>query len=399
MPQEENIPVWAREDAMPPAGPGEWGWVDRKGKVESFSSMDELEQAIIRDAGARIDLVWTPASPYLVVPEEIPQLHRALKEARLRWADWEIGEGKTQTLLFLGVIAIMLVIHRDEPARLLKSPTMGIALLLMFIFGLLPWHQGRKRRQRARLWAAGEMAEDATELRFETWLDHQKAPYTDFLIGAITLVGIAQLLCRSHGSISVVLPPSIAAAGLLKTDHHATDWWRLFTAPFLHGHPIHWLMNVSSLRYLGKRLECFARWPHLLLVFIFSAWLGGEASCYFVAQPSIGASGGIMGVLGFLLVFEFRHRALIPQSSSRRLLAGLFLTLGIGVVGFHFIDNAAHIGGLLAGVVYAIAMFPASVSARRPQMTFVDRVLGVVAVAVVALTAVFAIYRIFFVKL
>ena len=150
----------------------------------------------------------------------------------------------------------------------------------------------------------------------------------------------------------------------------------MFTAPLLHGGWIHLVMNGAGLLYLGKRLEVFARWPHLPLVFLFAAAVGGEASARFIAAPSVGASGGLMGWLGFLLVFETLHARLVPRSARRRLLAGLALTGLIGLVGYRYIDNAAHLGGLLAGMTYAAIVFPRSASFHRPVSNRTDLIAG-----------------------
>jgi membrane associated rhomboid family serine protease len=168
----------------------------------------------------------------------------------------------------------------------------------------------------------------------------------------------------------------------------------LFTAPLLHGNLVHFLMNAAALLYLGKRMEVFARWPHVPLVFLFAACVGGEASARFLTAPSVGASGGLMGWLGFLLVFEWLHRRLVPRAATRRLLAGVVLTALIGVIGFRFIDNAAHAGGLLAGMLYAVIVFPKSSSPQRPASTVTDRIAGGLAFAAIAASALFAIVRV-----
>lgn len=383
---DADLPVWARADAFSEAGPG-WGWVDRKGRRVACGSFDELARAIIKDAGARVDLVWTPDAPGFVLPEEIPALHPALREARIRWAAWEIEEGKRQMLMFGAAVVALMAWNGFKPARIMASGSTGLALLLFLILGFIPWYQGHKRQKKARIWAAGEMAADAPVLRFETWLSIQKSPATRLLLGLMALAGLVQVLVE----IREPLPrATFWMAGLTKSAGAATDWWRLLTAPFLHGHWIHWLMNASALAYLGKRVEVFARWPHLVLSFLISAWIGGEASARFTQGTSIGASGGLMGLLGFLLVFESMHRRLVPESARRRLLAGVLLTAAIGIVFSRIIDNAAHAGGLVAGMVYAALVFPPSSSPHRPRTTTVDVVLGGAALGLLVCSAVLA---------
>jgi membrane associated rhomboid family serine protease len=83
-----------------------------------------------------------------------------------------------------------------------------------------------------------------------------------------------------------------------------------------------------------------------------------------------------MGLLGFLLVFETRHARLVPRTSRRRLMAALIGTALIGVVGVKFIDNAAHAGGVVAGMLYAFVVFPRSESVARPQLSTTDRLMA-----------------------
>lgn len=387
---DADLPVWARADAFSEAGPG-WGWVDRKGRRVACAGFEELARAIVKDAGARVDLVWTPDAPGFVLPEEIPALHPALRAARIRWAAWEIEEGKRQMLMFGAAVGVLLAWNGFKPAKIMASGSTGLALLLFLILGFIPWYQGRKRLKKARIWAAGEMAADAPVLRFETWLAIQKSPATRLLLGLMALVGIVQVIIEWRSTLPSQLGMiTVDRAGLTKVAGRAEDWWRLLTAPFLHGHWLHWLMNASALAYLGKRVETFARWPHLVLSFLIAAWIGGEASARFTQSPSIGASGGLMGLLGFLLVFESMHRRLVPESARRRLLAGVLLTAAIGIVFSRFIDNAAHAGGLVAGMVYAALVFPPSSSIHRPRTTTVDVVLGGAAQGLLVCSAVLA---------
>jgi membrane associated rhomboid family serine protease len=389
MTTDAELPVWARPDAFPAAGPG-WGWVDAKGRRVACTDFDDLARAIVEDAGARVDLVWTPEAPGFVLPEEIPALHSALREARIRWARWEIAEGKRQMGIFAAAAAVVALFHLVQRDRLLSSGTLGLALLLFLILGFIPWYQGRKRLKKAMQWAAGEMAADAPVLRFEAWLAWQKAPATRFILLLMVLVGLVQMYLEIRSPLPFGI--SVAEAGLTKHGHGVTpgESWRLLTAPFLHGHWLHWLMNASALAYLGKRVEVFARWPHMALTLLLSAWIGGEASARFMEKPSVGISGGLMGLLGFLLVFESLHRRLVPESARKRLLAGVVLTAVIGYVFRDFIDNAAHAGGLIAGMTYAALVFPKSSSPHRPRTTSPDLAFGGAALGLLAASALLA---------
>lgn len=366
-------------------------------------SKESLIAAIRDDREAGVALIWMPGTSHMILPEEMPEATEAVLASRrrraadeledshgkLRWFGWLLG-GLTLYMLYQGwKLAPQSVPLAERLGWVLRaafnSMSMGITLLMFLIFAFIPWYQSHKRLKELSRWTGGDIAAIVPALRFETWLEWQKAPVTRCLLVLVALVGIAQMMPGD----------SMMAAGLIKDrylQHH--EWWRLLTAPFLHGHPLHFLMNAAALVYLGKRVEVFARWPHVPLVFLFSACIGGEASARFLAAPSVGASGGLMGWLGFLLVFESLHRKLVPRTARKRLLAGVFLTGLIGLVGYKFIDNAAHAGGLIAGMFYAVVVFPRSESAMRPSTTVTDRVAGLLALAVLALSALSAIWLI-----
>lgn len=372
--------MWARLEAFPNA-PSGWGWADRKGGQHPVESLDALADSIRSDRSSAVDLVWTPDQPCMVVPEQVPLLFHALFAARRRWAAADLDHGKGQLKLFgFGVLAMLAYTYYLDHA-VHTSANVGLALVLFVMFALIPWYQAWKRSRELHDWTPATMASSVPVLRFETWLDLQKSPATRLVAALMVLVGAAQL----------VFPDSIGHAGLNKTAYHQGETWRLLTAPFLHGGLLHWFMNMGALLYLGRRVEVFARWPHVPLVFLFSAWVGGEASARFVAAPSVGASGGLMGWLGFLLVFETLHARLVPRSSRRRLLAGILLTAVIGLIGYKFIDNAAHLGGLLAGMAYAAIVFPTSSSAHRPLTTLTDKIVGILAILAMVSSAVLAV--------
>jgi len=395
-----EVPIWARKDAFPKAPPG-WGWLDPKGRRHACESAAALISAIRDDRDARLLLAWTPEQEHMVLPEEVSGAEDAVLASRkrlaaddlldsqekLRWFGWLLG-GLAVYMLYQGwsfAPGIAAPAERLGFAlrAMLTSMSMGITLLMFLIFAFIPWYQARKCLREFGKWTADDIATSVPILRFETWLQAQKAPITRLLLGLIGLVGLAQLLPGD----------SLNAAGLVKAAYQQGQWWRLFTAPFLHGHPLHFLMNGAALLYLGKRVEVFARWPHVPLVFLFSACVGGEASARVVSATSVGSSGGLMGLLGFLLVFESLHSRLVPRSSRRRLLAGVLLTGLIGLIGYRFIDNAAHAGGLVAGMFYAIVVFPKSASPNRPNSTVVDRVAGIAALAMLIAAALFAAMR------
>jgi hypothetical protein len=90
----------------------------------------------------------------------------------------------------------------------------------------------------------------------------------------------------------------------------------------------------------------------------------------FIFKPfdvtSAGASGALFGLVGILFVFGIKFRKELPEGFKRAFGTGLlpmiFLNLFIGYVGRGFIDNAAHLGGMLSGALLALV-----VNYRRPD--------------------------------
>jgi membrane associated rhomboid family serine protease len=399
------MPVWARDTAFPEAPDG-CGWVDSQDRRHPCANLTALTEIISTDQGASVTLVWTPENPRMVLPEEVASLNDAVAKSRNRWVRADLEEYSSRLWRGIGFFALIFawvfyrqislisktssfgVIDQTLVAikRTLNDSVIEIGALMLAMFVVIPWYQARKRYHELGKFSTPEgLAESVPTMRFETWLERQKAPFTRLFLGLMIVVGLAQFLPGDGWK----------AAGLMKDAYRGGDWWRLFTAPFLHGNPIHFAMNAAALLYLGKRLEVFARWPHLPLVFIFSAIIGGQTSAQFLpAVPSVGASGGLMGWLGFLLVFETLHARLVPRSARRRLVGAVFLTALIGLLGHRFIDNYAHAGGLVAGMIYAAIVFPKSSSAYRPRSTMTDRIGGTLAFAICIASAGFAIWKI-----
>lgn len=386
-------PIWARSDLFPSAPEGDWGFQDRLRGPTVVASEEELAELLRKDVNESIGLVWTPQGRNLEVPEAVPCLQAALKESRIVAAVSQLrhaaGQLRFGLLLFVGFQAYTIYeLHQAMPGAswmmLWKAlwhsmaPIMGMLFLLMFF--AMPWYDCRKRYHEVKSWTPEAMREAADLARFEIWLAWQKNYATRVLMGIIAVAGALQVISGKP-----------KAAALMLGDE---ERWRLLTAPLLHGHELHFFMNALGLLYLGKRIEALARWPHVVMVFLFSAWLGGEASLLFSLRETfppnepmyaLGASGGIMGMLGFLLVFEWRHARLVPRSSRRRLLIALIATAVIGLVGIRFIDNAAHAGGLLAGMIYALVVFPRSESVMRPRASWFDKLAATVCFGVLGI--------------
>jgi membrane associated rhomboid family serine protease len=158
------------------------------------------------------------------------------------------------------------------------------------------------------------------------------------LVSAISAVWVVQILTGN-------LPRSIAIAGLIKPAAKAGQWWRLLTGTYLHGSLLHFWGNMAALRGLGGTIESYDRRLRVPLVYLASALGGSIVSTIVIAKTSVGASGGIMGLCGYLLVLASRQPHVAPAWIRSWMLAAFGGTAALGLFGFFFIDNAAHIGG------------------------------------------------------
>jgi membrane associated rhomboid family serine protease len=135
------------------------------------------------------------------------------------------------------------------------------------------------------------------------------------------------------------------------------EWWRVFTALFLHANLLHLGMNGAGLWLFGSAVEkTMGRW-RFLLVFLLAGALGNLLSASLARYDvAVGASGGIFGVIGAFAVAVWRLRSPMYFALRRRLLffLTLMVTADFTIGGLEpQIDNLAHVGGFVAGILIA----------------------------------------------
>jgi rhomboid protease GluP len=172
------------------------------------------------------------------------------------------------------------------------------------------------------------------------------------------------------------------------------EWWRLLTAVFLHSGLMHLTMNMAGLLCTGPTVERVYGSRRFLLLYLGAGLIGSALSLHFSAQhgTAVGASGAVFGVAGALLVAALRHRRFLPTMLSFYTLAGIGLLLLDGMLrgfGSGRVDNAAHVGGLLAGCLLALIL-PERISGRGSASQARHRTLAAGA-AVLAATVLLAV--------
>jgi membrane associated rhomboid family serine protease len=152
--------------------------------------------------------------------------------------------------------------------------------------------------------------------------------------------------------------------GLVKTG----EWWRLVSSVFLHVGPLHLLFNMYALYLFGAFVERLAgRWE-MFVVFIVAGICGSAASTWLHSPPlSAGASGGIMGLIGAAIVMAVTFPT-IPKD-VRKVYVFNFIFIAVVQLLYGFvepnIDNFAHAGGLVGGVMVGLLLRPPELEGRR----------------------------------
>jgi rhomboid protease GluP len=139
------------------------------------------------------------------------------------------------------------------------------------------------------------------------------------------------------------------------------QYYRLLTSMFLHLGILHIGVNAYSLYIIGPQTERVYTTPRFLALYFISGLAGGVASYAFSPNPGVGASGAIFGLVGGLAAFYYTSRKLLGEISRQQLgslITVIMINLFIGFSSGGLIDNYAHIGGLLGGLLVGWLLAP-----------------------------------------
>lgn len=176
------------------------------------------------------------------------------------------------------------------------------------------------------------------------------------LLGIIAVVFAVETILGGSTETEVLVRMGAKVTPLIA----AGQYWRLFTAMFLHIGFLHVMLNGYALVVIGTELERFVGWQRFLAIYLLSGLAGSLASYAFSPNLSAGASGAIFGIIGALAAFFLLHRNQLGAWGQRRLANIAFLIVINIVLGLTQprIDNLAHMGGLLAGLGLGWALAP-----------------------------------------
>lgn len=149
------------------------------------------------------------------------------------------------------------------------------------------------------------------------------------------------------------------------------EFYRLFTAVLIHGSLIHLFVNMYSLNSIGTEIEYVFGKKNLITIFVVSGLFGNFFSYflsiwsfseglmipYGISHITVGASGAVFGLLGYLLNKKLNERKSMMEGKFINIeMNSLLIVIVLNIlIGFSVpnIDNSAHLAGMIAGFLLA----------------------------------------------
>jgi membrane associated rhomboid family serine protease len=316
-------------------------------------------------------------APQITAEEYLADQKRSIRKK----AWWGVGIGGFLVAVHLGWLLIFGLLGAKLDLSILFRSIFFIIGLFVFVAGLFGLYY-------ARTLSLKDIIPSPEAIEFARRSEATTPYYTVILIGSIVAVFVAQ--------ISAGLEESIVAAGFVKPDFiEKGEYWRILTGGALHGGLLHIYFNSQALYGFGSLMEFLADRAHVAVVFLLAVLGGGFLSLVFMPEAtSIGASGGIMGLIGYMSIYAYRRRAQLPPDFLKNMLINIGFIAAFGVIAYQLIDNFAHLGGFVVGAIYGMVQIPSDLTADPRRTNSIINVLGIIAIAVYIAEAVFAIFRI-----
>ncbi|MGV3621693.1 MAG: rhomboid family intramembrane serine protease [Archangium sp.] len=182
-----------------------------------------------------------------------------------------------------------------------------------------------------------------------------------WLTSGIIMLNVAIFLLTTEGGVLQLDDKVLHGAKVGPLILDLGEVWRLFTANFLHHDALHIGLNMFVLFNVGYVLENTYRTLDYIWLLVFSGIATMATSLLFNDSITVGASGIVFGCMGGVVAFGLRYQKQLP-ALYRTLLsnAAIPIVLGLLLIGVtsQGVDNGAHFGGLLAGLVTGFFLRP-----------------------------------------
>ncbi|MFN8595606.1 MAG: rhomboid family intramembrane serine protease [Anaerolineae bacterium] len=188
-----------------------------------------------------------------------------------------------------------------------------------------------------------------------------KPRWTYAFLAAISVMFVVEIVTGASNFAGTGDPQALIALGANYAPRViAGEYWRLFTANFLHIGLLRIFFNGYALYVLGQEVESLYGSLRFSVIFLVACVSGAVASFALTFGLSAGASTGIFGLIGTLIAFFARNRKLFGQLGRARLNNLLIIGLINVVYGLSNpeIDNWGHVGGFIAGLTLGWLLCP-----------------------------------------
>lgn len=271
-------------------------------------------------------------------------------------------------------------------AFLLSRVLLGVSTLddlfhdIFFVIGLFGLIGGAWGIYYARKLALEDLIPSPEAIEFLRSEQLTKPYYSYVLIAGI----VAVTLCQT----AFGLDESVEAAGFVKPYFlYGGEYWRILTGGALHGGFLHLYFNGQALYGFGSLMESLANRAHLAIVFLLAIVGGGLCSLVFMPEGvSVGASGGIMGLIGYMAIYGYRRKRQLPPDFLKTMLINIGFIAAFGLIAYQIVDNFGHLGGLITGAVYGFAQIPKDLHKNPRAVGTLTEVFGLIALGIFIFT-------------
>ncbi len=324
-------------------------------------------------------------------PRPTPEEYLAERKRSMRSKSlWAIGIGAA--LISGHLLLFAFVILGGEPKTVVGWADLFRSIY--FLLGLFAMAGGIYGLRESNRLTLEDLVPSREAIEFARKIEFIKPYFSYTLAGSLIAVFITQMVVDAGSrTADDALSLSIQRAGLVKSLMFADgEWWRLLTGAMVHGSVLHIFFNGYALYGFGSLVEYVSNKAHLAIVMLLAILSGAIASTIFMPDtPTVGASGGIMGLIGYLAIYGLRRRRQLMPGFLRAMLTNIAFIAAFGIIGFKIIDNFAHFGGLLVGVAYGFISIPRDLREDPRRVPAAIDILGYVSVAIFVAACIFSI--------
>ena len=182
------------------------------------------------------------------------------------------------------------------------------------------------------------------------------------------LVFLIMELCMSNAQYNQVITDFGSMWTAVK---YHKEYYRLLTSIFLHSGIDHLFQNMLILFFAGQILEKVIPKTKFLVIYFGSGIIAGVVSMGYNMvnnrnAVSVGASGAIFGLIGAMLYVVIRNKGRLQDISMRQMVLFVVFSLYGGFASSN-VDNAAHVGGFLAGFILAALLIRRNKQKERKE--------------------------------